>query len=202
MIILVRRDLRDGTAPYLWTDEELARHLSRALTELSEALPLPAKAVLPTVKDSREVGIAGLANRVMVLAVEYPLNQFPPVYQRFSLWGDSLTILSGPEPDGSDCTVYYGALHTLNAASSTLPAKYEDLAATGAAGYAAISLAGGTINRVNTGGRLASQEYHTRASRHLPGAAKAAGPHQPRQKSGVIQQMIWEQAYAGMDRTN
>jgi hypothetical protein len=103
----------------------------------------------------------------MVLAVEYPMNQCPPVYQRFSLWGDDLTILSGPEPDGSDCAVYYGALHTLDSSGATLPAKHEDLLATGAAGYAAISLAGGTINRVNTGGQLTSQEYRTWGNERL-----------------------------------
>ena len=95
------------------------------------------------------------------------MDQFPPVYQRFSLWGDSLTILSGPEPEGSDCAVYYGALHTLDASGSSLPAKYEDLLATGAAGYAAISLAGGTINRVNTGGRQASQDYRAWGNERL-----------------------------------
>lgn len=55
-------------------------------------------------------------------------------------------------PDGSNCYIYYGKLHTLDGSSSTIPTKYEDLVATGAAGYAATNLAGYTINQVNTGG--------------------------------------------------
>lgn len=161
MITLVRRDLRDESSPYLWSDEELTRHLNHALKELSEKLPLPAKAILPTASGSRELDVQSLSNRIMVQAVEYPLDQFPPAYQRFPLWGETLTIISGTEPDGSDCAIYYGTLHTIDANGSTLPPKYEDLVVTGACGYAAISLASYTINRVNIGGKMTSEEYRT-----------------------------------------
>jgi hypothetical protein len=95
----------------------------------------------------------------MVAAIEYPLGTLPPSYQQFFIWGDTLTIMSGDEPDGGDCNIYYGALHTLDAQGSTLPSKYENLVAGGAAGYAAIEWASCAINRVNIGGTLTPREY-------------------------------------------
>lgn len=158
MLALVRRDLKDEVAPYQWSDDELARHVNHAVRELSESLPLPAKALLPTLAGSREVDIAGLTQRVMVQAVEFPTGQHPAQYQRFNLWGDILTILSGNAPDGSSCCVYYGRLHSIDAAGTTLPGKYEELVVAGACAYAALSLAAASINRVNVGGNLTSEE--------------------------------------------
>ena len=167
MITLVRRDLKDESSPYQWSDDELTRHISRALRELSERLPLPAKATLPTVSDSRELDISSLTNRVMVQAVEYPVAEFPAKYQRFSIWGDILTIISGPEPDGTDCYIYYGTLHTIDANGSTIPSEYEDLVATGAGGYAAISQAAFAINKVNVGGKMTGDEFRTWGNERL-----------------------------------
>jgi len=161
MITLVRSDLKDEATPYQWSDEELTRHINHALRGLSERLPLPAEAILPTVSGSRGVDISSLTDRVMVQAVEYPIDEFPAKYQRFSIWGDSLTILSGSEPDGSNCGIYYGKLHTITANSSTVPSKYEELVVTGACGYAAISWAAFSVNRVNIGGRMTSEEYRS-----------------------------------------
>jgi hypothetical protein len=160
MITLVRKDLRDQDSEnYRWTDEELTRHINRAVREFSEEVPLPARATLPTSGDSREVGISSLTGRIMVEAVEYPLLSFPPDYQQFTVWGDTLTIISGSEPDGSNCYIYYGMLHTLGVNGSTVPAKYEDIIAAGAGGYAAVGWAVYAVNRVNIGGALTSKEY-------------------------------------------
>ena len=167
MITLVRRDLKDETTPYQWSDDELTRHIGRALRELSERLPLPAKATLPTASGSREVDISSLTDRVMIQAVEYPIDEFPARYQRFSIWGDTLTIISGPEPNGSNCYVYYGQLHTIDANGSTIPANYEDLVATGACGYAAISWAAFSINKVNIGGKMTADEYRAWGNERL-----------------------------------
>jgi hypothetical protein len=159
MIALVRKDLHDEDATnYRWTDGELTRHINRAVGELSESLPLPAKATLSTTAGSRELDISGLNDRIMVAAVEYPLGANPPNYQQFSIWGDVLTILSGSPPDGSNCDIYYGARHTLDAQGTTLPGKYEDLVADGVCGYAAIELAVYSINRVNLGGEVTPKE--------------------------------------------
>jgi hypothetical protein len=80
------------------------------------------------------------------------VGRFPPCYQRFVAWHDTITLLGSEVPDGTNCNIYFGKLHTLDAASSTIPARYEDLLVTGACGYAATQLAGYAINQVNTGG--------------------------------------------------
>jgi len=159
MITLVRRDLKDETAPYRWSDDELTRHIDRAVKELSERVPLPAMALLPTTADSREVDISSLEDRIMVQAVEYPVDEFPIRYQRFSVWGDTVTLITGDIPNGGNCQVYYGTVHVLNAAGSTIPTKHEDIVTAGAAGYAAIEMAAYAINRVNIGGKSTPREY-------------------------------------------
>jgi hypothetical protein len=160
MRTIVRRDLKDEDAGnYRWSDDELDRHIARAVKEFSEAVPFPAKATLPTIAGSRVIDISPLTDRVMVEAVEYPLEMFPPSYQRFALWGHALTLFSDETPDGSDCNVYYGMLHTLDGQGSTIPTRYEDLIATGAEGYAAVEWASFAINRVSLGGTTTPQEF-------------------------------------------
>ena len=168
MIDLVRKDLHDEDSNnYRWSDSELTRHINRAVKELSEKVPGPARATLATTADSREIDISGLTNRIMVEAVEFPGDNYPPSFQRFSIWGDILTIISGSEPDGSNCRIYYGTLHILDTQGSTVPVKYEDLVATGACGYAAVEWAAYAINRVNVGGANVSKEFRLWGSEKL-----------------------------------
>ena len=160
MRTIVRRDLKDEDAGnYRWSDDELDRHIAHALKEFSEAVPFPAKAILPTTPGSRVIDISALTDRVMVEALEYPVDNFPPCYRRFALWGHALTLFSDEVPDGSNCNVYYGMLHTLDAEGSTIPTKHEDLIATGAEGYAAVEWASYAINRVSVGGTGAPGEF-------------------------------------------
>jgi hypothetical protein len=159
MRTIIRRDLRDEQTPYRWSDAELDRHIAHAVNEYSEALPLPAKALLPTTPGSREIDISLLTDRIMVEAIEYPVGRFPPSYQRFALWGDGLTLYSGEVPDGANCNIYYGTRHTLDDSGSTVPTKHEDLLAIGAGGYAAIEWAIFTIDRVNVGGEAVPGDF-------------------------------------------
>jgi len=168
MIAIVRKDLHDEDSEnYRWSDAELTRHINRAVKELSDKIPLPTRTTLPTTSGSRELDISGISNRIMVEAIEYPVDESPPGYQRFSIWGDTITIISGSEPDGSNCYVYYGALHTLDANGSTVPTKYEDLVAAGACGYAAIEMAVYAINKVNIGGMPTPGEFRLWGSERL-----------------------------------
>ncbi len=160
MRTIVRRDLHDeDAANYRWTDDELDRHIAHAVKDLSEYLPYEQKATKATTSGSREIDISTVTARIMVEAVEYPVDQFPKRYQRFSLWGDMLTLLGDEIPDGSNTDIYYGKLHTLGATSSTIPAMYEDLVAAGAGGYAAIEWAVYAINQVNVGGTLTPRDF-------------------------------------------
>ncbi len=157
---IVRRDLRDEDEDnYRWTNDELDRHSLHVVRELSEAIPCEQKATKATLSGSREVDISSLSDRIMVQAVEYPVDNFPKRFQRFTLWGDTLTLLGDEVPDGSNAYIYYGKLHTLGVSSSTIPSYLEDLVATGACGYAAVEWAIYAVNRVNVGGTMTSREF-------------------------------------------
>jgi hypothetical protein len=152
MRALVRRDLHDeDNTNYRWVDNEIDRHIAHAVKDFSNALPLEQKATLATTAGSREISIVTLTDRIVIEAVEYPAGQYPASFQRFALWNDILTLVGEETPDGSNCSVYYGKLHTLGA-TSTIPAQYEDLIATGACGFAALQYCQYSINRINTGG--------------------------------------------------
>ena len=160
MRAIVRRDLHDeDSGSYRWTDNELNRHIDRAVKEFSEHLPYEQKATKATTSGSRELDITTVTNRVMVEAVEYPVDKFPRRYQPFSLWGDVLTLLGDEVPDGSNAYIYYGKLHTLDASGSTVPTRHEDLIAAGAAGFAAVEWAVYAVNRVNVGGTVTPREF-------------------------------------------
>ncbi len=159
MRAILRRDLRDEDTPYRWLDDELDRHIAHATREFSEAIPYEQKEALATTSSSREIDITTIASRIMVQAVEYPVDKFPKSYQRFSLWADTITLLGDTVPDGSNAYIYYGKLHTLDGAGSTIPTRHEDLVAAGAAGYAAIAWGAYSVNRVNVGGTITPDEF-------------------------------------------
>ena len=160
MRAIVRRDLKDeDAANYRWTDNELDRHINHAVRELSEAIPYEQMATKATTADSRDIDISSLSDRIMVQAVEYPVDKFPKQFQRFILWGDTITLLGDEVPDGSNAYIYYGKLHTLDAESSTIPSYLEDLIVAGACGYAAVEWAAYAINRVNVGGTVTPREF-------------------------------------------
>ena len=161
MRAIVRRDLHDeDAANYRWTNDELDRHIAHAVKDFSEAVSYEQKATKATTSGSREIDISTVTDRIVVEAVEYPVDKFPKKYQRFALWGDALTLLGDEVPDGSNAYIYYGKLHTLGE-SSTIPTMYEDLIAAGACGYAAVEWAVYAINRVNVGGILTPRELLT-----------------------------------------
>ncbi len=160
MRTIVRRDLKDEDANnYRWTNDEIDRHITHAVKEFSEAIPLEQKATKATTSGSRELDISNLSDRIMVTAAEYPVDKFPKRYQRFSLWGDTLTLLGDEVPDGSNAYIYYGKLHTLDAQGSTILQQFEDLVAIGAEGYAAVEWAVYATNRVNVGGSMTPEEF-------------------------------------------
>lgn len=150
----VRRDLHDeDAAAYRWTDDELDRHIARAVRELTLAAPQEARAVLTTSAGARDLSVASLSDRISVEAVEYPTGNYPPSYVPFSLWGDTLTLLvDAPPASAQEVAVYYTRAHVLDGVTSTVPPALEDVVATGAAGFAALEWANFAVNRVNAGG--------------------------------------------------
>jgi hypothetical protein len=159
MRAIVRRDLHDEDSEnYRWTDDEVNRHIARAVKEFSESLPYEQRATKATTSGSRDMDISTITGRINVEAVEYPVGKFPRKYQPFSLWGDTLTLLGDEVSDGSNAYIYYGKLHTLDGSTSTIPAQFEDIVAAGAGGYAAVEWAVYAVNRVNIGGTVTPAE--------------------------------------------
>lgn len=163
MRLRVRKDLHDEDAEnYRWTDVVLDRHIDHTVRELSLSIPLETKTTLNTTAGSRDLSISSLTDLVMIEAVEYPVGKYPPIYVRFSVWGDTLTLLIDATPSGGEeVRVYYGKLHTLDATTSTIPSWLEDLVAVGAGAYAAIEWASFATNRINLGGEDTWQNYLT-----------------------------------------
>jgi hypothetical protein len=157
----LRKDLHDEDASnQRWTDGELDRHIQRAVRDLSLSAPLEAKTALSTTAGSRDLSIAGLTDLVAVEAVEYPVAQYPPEYARFSVWLTTLTLLVDSAPAAAETVyAYHTKLHAIDGTSSTVPARFEDTIAAGAAGYAALEWASFSTNRVNAGGRDVWREY-------------------------------------------
>ncbi len=145
---LVRRDLMDTVVgSYRWSDDDIDRAVQRAVAEFSKHLPHPQKDTVATTEGSRDIDISALADRVSVDKVEFPVEQSPKVYQTFAVYMDTLTMTGDREGNGEDCYIYWGKMHTLNADTSTIPAKYESLIALAAAAYALESYADSTLSQ-------------------------------------------------------
>jgi hypothetical protein len=175
----IRKDLHDeDSANYRWTDGELDRHIQHAVREFSLAAPLEAKTPLSTSAGSRDLSIASLTDLVGIEAVEYPTGSYPPAYVRFSVWLSTLTLLVEGAPAGAEnVNVFWTKLHTIDAASSTVPARFEDALADGAGGYAALEWASFSTNRVNVGGRDVWREYLAWGQERLASYQRALARH-------------------------
>lgn len=175
----LRRDLRDEAAgDQRWSDEELDRHLQHATHEISLAAPLQRTATLPATAGSRDIDLGTLTDRVAIESVECPAGRYPPAVAPFSVWGDQLTLLGERTPaEGDTVLLRYGALHTLDAAGTTLPEALHDLVVTGAAAYAALEWSSYATNRVNLGGSEVWSRYHVWAQERLAAFARGLARH-------------------------
>jgi hypothetical protein len=165
----LRRELRDEDAAfYRWQDEELNRHLLRALDDLSDAWPEERMTVLTTTPGSRDLSLASLDGLVRIEAVEYPAGAWPPEYAAFSVWGESLTLLLDAAPsDAADVRVFWGARHRLERLTSTVPARAEDTLVLGAAGYALVAASQYAAARVNVAGPRAPEDLRREGDERL-----------------------------------
>ena len=134
---LVRRDLKDEVAEsYRWTNDDIDRAIARAVAEFSLYAPRPMKNTIATTDDSRDIDISALADRISVDQVEFPLDEHPRIFQRFTVYQDTLTLIGAYEGDGEDCDILWTKVHTLDADSSSIPTRYEYLIALAACFYA------------------------------------------------------------------
>lgn len=155
----------DDAGAAFWTTAELDSHITSALEDISHYIPLQVKAAVATSSGSRAVNISALTKRVRIFAVEYPLSQWPPAYVRYAVYLDVLTILNDPIPDGSNCNVYYGTLHTING-TDTLPEDHEQILVFGAAARACDQQQAEVSNTLATGGPGVTRDWGSLA-RHF-----------------------------------
>lgn len=156
----VRKDLHDTDAlAYRWSDAQLERHIDRAMSELSAAMPQELTATLATTAGSRDLSLATLAGLIEVEAAEHPVGLFPPSYIGYSMWAATLTLHSETAPAGEAAKLYYTARHALDGTGTTLSAFHVDVLVTGAAAYAALEQAVFLTDRVSTGGEGTAEGY-------------------------------------------
>jgi len=165
----IRKDLHDEDATaYRWTDAALDRHITRAVNEYSLHAPLEQRTGLTTTPNSRDLGIAGLANLIDVEAVEWPIGEFPPRRVGFSIWQTTLTMdVVGAPSAAESANVYWTRMHTIDVATSTVPASDEDIVCAGGAAYAALDWTSFATNRINTGGEDVWGRYKAFADERL-----------------------------------
>lgn len=155
----VRLDLRDSdSSSERWSDDQLDRHIGRALHDMDRHVPRETLATIATTPGSRDIDLSSLTGLIEVEAAEYPVDQYPPSYVQFSRWDQALTLLVDPVPDGDDVRLSYTAVHVLDGSGSTVPGHLEELLAIGAAGYAALELASFNTNALTLDAR-AAEEY-------------------------------------------
>jgi hypothetical protein len=163
---LVERDLHDETNAD-WSADEIDRAIELAVQEFSYAIPDEDSTTESGVA-SRDIDISALSDRVMIQAVEYPTGNYPRTYVRFAVWADTLTLLVDTAPDGTyDAEIYYGKMHDLGVATSTIPTVHERLIAIAAVGFALQQWAVEAVNKTNVGGKDVPATYRQLAARKL-----------------------------------
>lgn len=152
------RILLADTGETVWTDSEIDNALNEALADLSRYTATETTASVATVADDRDLDISALTTRIRVQAVELPTGNWPRTLRRFAIFGDTLTIMDDPAPDGTNATVYYDAFHNFTG-SGSLPIQFDPILRLGAAWKACEMRAANTTNAVNDGGPQTPGEW-------------------------------------------
>jgi len=151
MTTRVRQDLQDtDAANYRWTDDEVDGAIERVVREFSLAYPKQEQTDIPTTDGSRELDISSLDNLLKLYSVEFPLDQDPPYYQRFTRWSSKLYMTD--KGNGGNARVWWGKQHTLDATTSTIPEEHEEIIVLGTTGYLVISASAYTVDRATIAG--------------------------------------------------
>ena len=162
MRTLVRRDLKDEDASnYRWQDNEIDRAIGRAVVELSRYCPREMKTTIATVDGSREIAISTLTDRVSVDRIEFPIDETPRSFQRFSVYADTITLIGNVEGDGANCYIFWGKVHTLDGSTSSIPTYLEDVLALGATAYAVLAQTQYRVDVAGHGGEQADRDYQS-----------------------------------------
>jgi len=154
----VREDLQDtDAANYRWTDDEVDGAIDRVVAEYSLRAPIEQQDDIATTDGDTELDISSLTGLLEVESVEFPIGQTPKYYQRIVYWAGHLDMED--EGNGNDARVRWLEKHTLDAASTTIPAEHEEIIVLGATGYLAMSASAYTVDRASIAGRHATINF-------------------------------------------
>mgnify|MGYP006910673009 CR=1 FL=1 len=155
----VREDLQDTDAEnYRWSNDEVDGAIERVVREFSMAYPIQQQDDIATAEDDKELDISTLADLLKIVSVEYPMDLTPAYMQRWEMWNDKLYMTD--EGDGTKkARVRWHKWHTLDAASSTIPAEHEEIIVLGATGYLATSASVYTVDKATISGRHATANF-------------------------------------------
>ena len=156
---LVYTDLKDSGKD-VWTDDEVDRAISKALSELDKYRPQEVQTSIATTDGERDIDISSLTSRMAVEKVEFPIDEHPRIFTRFTVYGDTLTLEEEKvEGDGENCRIFWTKPNVLDGSTSTIPADLESLVALGASAYAVIAQGRYHSDRANTGGQNVDRDY-------------------------------------------
>lgn len=153
----------DDAAAAFWTAAELTEHIQGGLRDLSHRIPRERTTTIATTNGSRDVALTTLTERVRIVAVEYKTGADPKTFVPFSVWEDTLRLLSAAVPDGSNCIIYWQSLHSINA-TKTLPDDYDETLTFAAAARACDQQDADSTNALNVGGPAATRDWGSLAN--------------------------------------
>jgi len=161
----IRQDLSDSTSPPLLSSSDLDRHVDHAVRDLALVAPLDLLLSATLTPGSRSVDLTATLSPYQLArleGVEWPTGQYPQEFVQFNLFQMQLTLLVEAVPSAADTINLYAKVSpvvTDTAGTSTLPPRYDDIVALGAAGYAAQELATRLMNQINIGGPAVWEHY-------------------------------------------
>lgn len=179
----LRLDLNDPAgATARWSDTDLDRAITRAVSAYSEALPHVQSTTVTTISGSRVIPVAGLDATATILSVEWPLPAAgaqgvpgrPP--WRHDPEVGTVTVVGPGVPAGETARVEWSTAHVISETASTIPEGDAAVIATGAAGHACMAWSTGTADNFRyTDGEgattvddtAAGPEWRARAQAHL-----------------------------------
>ena len=154
----VREDLQDTDSEnYRWTDDEIDGVIERIVLEYSLHAPIEQQDDIATTDGDTELDISSLTGLLEVESVEFPIGYKPKYFQRTEYWAGHLYMQD--EGNGNDARVRWLKKHTLDASSTTIPTKHEEIIVLGATGYLAMSASAYTVDRASIAGRHATINF-------------------------------------------
>jgi hypothetical protein len=144
----------DPTSDRGFIDSVLDRTIKQAVDEFSQYLPAKAVATFAINGGGatpRQFSVSGTLTRPLrVVAIEYPLGQWPRALLDFDVWGDTVTLDHNPPGDWYSVNVYYDQRHLVDGAGSTIEPGHEHLIAEGAFCYSMFARTIGAANTFDT----------------------------------------------------